>query len=156
MFWDCYHCRLSHLWPFNWIVASNIHGCIVHSVIIYINSYQIIQNHCLGCARSFFWYALSSDWEQPLRTGKCESSAVEWASAPLATKYGQAAHNAKLSTSLSSSFCQWMLWWYWIREGGPGSEGPGLLPPHLQKPKQAVSFVYKSDFFSLLLHISEI
>jgi len=31
----------------------------------------------------------------PLRTGKCESSAVEWASAPSATKYGQAAHNAR-------------------------------------------------------------
>ena len=31
----------------------------------------------------------------PLRTGKCESSAVEWASAPSAIKYGQAAHNAK-------------------------------------------------------------
>ena len=31
----------------------------------------------------------------PLLTGKCESSAVEWASAPSATKYGQAAHNAR-------------------------------------------------------------
>ena len=30
----------------------------------------------------------------PLRTGKRESSAVEWASAPSAAKYGQAAHNA--------------------------------------------------------------
>jgi len=30
-----------------------------------------------------------------LRTGKRESSAVEWASAPSATKYGQAAHNAR-------------------------------------------------------------
>ena len=31
----------------------------------------------------------------PLRTGKCDSSAVEWASAPSATKYGKAAHNAR-------------------------------------------------------------
>jgi len=31
----------------------------------------------------------------PSRTGKTESSAVEWASAPSAIKYGQAAHNAK-------------------------------------------------------------
>jgi len=31
----------------------------------------------------------------PSRTGKTESSAVEWASAPLAIKYGQAAHNAR-------------------------------------------------------------
>jgi len=33
--------------------------------------------------------------QTPLRTGKCESSAVEWASAPSSTKYGQAAHNAR-------------------------------------------------------------